>query len=191
MIRVLLVAVAMTSASAATPTAPVRLGKAAAAKVVKEIEKDRADTQTWLRSDPTSYLATIDRRDFAGKKTLTVGRATDNDMRIDDPAFAAHHLRVTVEGDQFQVEAVDAGATFTVKNEPKREAVLEPSNIQIGRFLLRLSHQRYPGIIVFDPKSSRFKEYKGLKYFPVDLAYRYELPLTPNPNELAHPDPVD
>ena len=35
-------------------------------------------------------------------------------------------------------------------------------------------------------KSPRFKQYKGLKYFPVDLAYRYELPLTPN----ARPDTV-
>ena len=51
----------------------------------------------------------------------------------------------------------------------------------VGRFQLRLSHQRYPGIIVFDPKSPRFKAYKGLKYFPVDSAYRYELPLTANP----------
>jgi hypothetical protein len=46
---------------------------------------------------------------------------------------------------------------------------------------VRLSHQRFPGLIVFDPKSPHFKKYKGLKYFPVDLAYRFELPLTPNP----------
>ena len=44
-----------------------------------------------------------------------------------------------------------------------------------------LSHQRYPAIIVFDPQSPRFREYKGLKYFPPNLALRYELPLTPNP----------
>ena len=58
---------------------------------------------------------------------------------------------------------------------------MDPSSLQVGRFLLRLSHQRFPGIIVFDPQSPRFKEYKGIKYFPPDLSYRYELPLTPNP----------
>src|SRR5262249_8256467 len=60
-------------------------------------------------------------------------------------------------------------------------AILDPSYIQIDRFTLRLSHQRFPAIIVFDPKSPRFTEYKGLKYFPIDLSYRYELSLTPNP----------
>lgn len=165
----------------AAPARPVKLTKAAAAAVIKQLETDRADTQAWLRSDPTSYLATIDRRDFAGKKTLTVGRAADNDMRIDDADVSAHHLRVTVDGDRFRVEAVDPAARFKVNNQDTREAIVDPSSIQVGRFLLRLSHQRFPGIIVFDPKSPRFKEYKGLKYFPIDLGSRYELPLTPNP----------
>ena len=49
------------------------------------IEKDRAETEAWLKSDPTSYLATIDRKDFLSKTTLTVGRAADNDVRIDSP----------------------------------------------------------------------------------------------------------
>jgi len=62
-----------------------------------------------------------------------------------------------------------------------RDAVLDPSYIQIDRFSLRLSHQRFPAVIVFDPQSPRFKQYKGLRFFPIDLAYRYELPLTPNP----------
>jgi uncharacterized protein (DUF1684 family) len=39
---------------------------------------------------------------------------------------------------------------------------------------------------VFDPNSPRFKDYKGLKYFPVDLSYRFELPLTPHPA----PEPI-
>ena len=73
------------------------------------------------------------------------------------------------------------------KAQPTREATLDPVYIEIGRFVLRLSHQGFPAIIVFDPKGPRFKEYRGLKYFPVDLAYRYELALTPNP----HPETVD
>jgi uncharacterized protein (DUF1684 family) len=46
---------------------------------------------------------------------------------------------------------------------------------------LRLSHQQFPAVIVFDPQSPRFKEYKGIDYFPVDLSYRYELPLQRDP----------
>jgi uncharacterized protein (DUF1684 family) len=51
----------------------------------------------------------------------------------------------------------------------------------VGRYALRLSHQRYPAIIVFDPQSPRYQLYKGIDYFPVDLRWRYVLPLTPNP----------
>ena len=91
-----------------------------------------------------------------------------------------------MDGDRFRVEAIDAKAGFKVKDEVKRNATLDPSNIQIGRFQLRLSHQRYPAIIVFDPQSPRMKEYKGMEYFPVDLSYRYELPLTriPKPEKI-------
>ena len=176
----LLTALVATVALAAEPARPVKLAKTAADAVVKEILKDRSDTEAWLKSDVTSYLATVDRQDFGTKKTLTVGRAAGNDLRIDDGEVMAYHLRVTVEGDKFRVQAVDPGAQFTVGTEQKREAVVDPSSVGVGRFQLRLSHQRYPGIIVFDPRSPRFKAYKGLKYFPVDLAYRYELPLTPN-----------
>lgn len=181
-------AIAWQAVVATVPAHPVKLSPSEAAAVLKEIEKDRTDTQKWLQSDPTSYLATIDRRDFEQRKTLSVGRSADNDVRIDDPAVAAHHLKVTVEGDSFHVVAVDGDARFKIPGgkdakvwQEKRDAIVDPSSIQIGRFLLRLSHQRFPAIIVFDPQSPRFKLYKGLKYFPPDLAYRYELALTPNP----------
>src|SRR5436190_12129915 len=107
-------AVTWSAVGAATPARPVTLTSVQAAAALKDIEKDRADTQKWLQSDPTSYLATIDRRDFEQKKTLTVGRAPDNDVRIDDPAVSAHHLKVTVEGDTFHVVAVDQNARFKV-----------------------------------------------------------------------------
>jgi uncharacterized protein (DUF1684 family) len=151
------------------------------ADVLKQIAKDRTDTEEWLKSDIASYLATVDRRDFEQRKTLTVGRAADNDIRVDDAAFTPHHLRVTVEGDEFRVEAVDPEAHFAVDEKDTRSAVVKPSAIGVGRYQLRLSHQRYPGIIVFDPQSPHFKEYKGLKYFPPNLALRFELPLVPNP----------
>src|SRR5262249_55544880 len=95
-----------------------------------------------------------------------------------------HHLRVTVVGDSFHVEAVDSAARFGAKDTTLREATVGPSAITVSRFTLRLSHQRFPAIIVFDPNSSRYAEYKGLHWFAPDFHYRYVLALTPNP----HPD---
>ena len=164
-----------------TAAEPVSLSKAEAGTVIEGIDKDRAETAEWLRSSPRSYLAAVNRVDFGQKPALTVGRATDSDVRLESPDIELHHLRITVEGDRFRVAALDPKAGFKVGEEIKREAVLDPSYIQIGRFLLRLSHQRFPAIIVFDPQSPRFKDYKGLSYFPIDLSYRYELPLTRDP----------
>lgn len=174
---------ALTTGAAAqvTPARPVVLSPADAREIAQRIEQDRAAADTQLRSAPSSYFATIDRKDFGDRKTLTVGRAPDNDVRIDAPGIDAHHLRVTVEEDTFLVEAVDPNARFRIDDTDIRQAVVGPSTLRIGRFTLRLSHQRFPAIIVFDPENPRLKEFKGLKYFPVDLSYSYELPLTPNP----------
>src|SRR3989442_10374926 len=149
--------------------------------LLKSYAKDRAETDEWLKTSPTSYLATIQRRDFGDRASLTVGGAPGNDVRIEDPDVKPRHLRGTVMGDSFRVEALDPGARFKVKDVEMTSATLAGSGIKVGRFSLRLSHQRFPAIIVFDPQSPRFKEYKGLAYFPVDLSYRYVLPLTPNP----------
>src|SRR3954466_15383941 len=48
------------AAAAGQAAAPVELSKDAAEAALKDIAKDRADTQKWLQSEPTSYLATID-----------------------------------------------------------------------------------------------------------------------------------
>ena len=193
--RVLGIGLILAAASAgfATPTAarsnaprvaasePVKLAAAEAETLRTALLKDRQETLDWLKTSPTSYLATVQRRDFEQKDVLTVGRAPDNDVRIDDPAIEPHHLHVSVMGDSFHVEAVDDSARFMVKSEALRDARVGPSAIGVDRFTLRLSHQRFPAVIVFDPKSPRFANYKGLEWFAPDYRFRYVLPLSLNP----------
>ena len=50
--------------------------------LLKAYAKDRADTQEWLKTSPTSYLATILRQDFDTRKSLTLGSGPGNDVRI-------------------------------------------------------------------------------------------------------------
>jgi uncharacterized protein (DUF1684 family) len=141
---------------------------------------DRADTEKWLRTSPTSYLAAVGRTDFAGKASLVLGRAAGCDLRVDDAEFAPEHLRVTVRGDSFLVEALGDTATFRAGERVLRSAVLAPGFVKVGRFSVRLSHQRFPALIAFDPQSREFARYHGLAWFPPDLAYRFVVPLTPN-----------
>jgi uncharacterized protein (DUF1684 family) len=110
-----------------------------------------------------------------------VGRAPGCDVRVDDPEMPEHALRVAVVGDSFHVEVLDPLAIVSAGKDPIRDAVLPPSGLRLGRWSVRLSHQRYPAIIVFDPKSPRFAEYKATPSFPVDLGYRFAAPLTPSP----------
>ena len=168
--------------TAARGAGPARVARPAEAEsLLAAYRADRADTEKALRESPTSYLAAVGRTDFDDKRSLVVGRASDCDLRLDDPELAAHHLRVTVDGDSFHVQALDDTAHFTVRGASVREARLPPGTIRVGRLGLRLSHQRFPAIIVFDPRSPYFARYHGLEWFAPDLDYRFVLPLTPNP----------
>jgi uncharacterized protein len=158
------------------------LSAAEADTLMRFYAKDRAETEDWLKSGATSYLATVQRKDFGDRPSLTIGSAPGNDLRLDDPQVKPHHLRVSVAGDSFRVEALDPGATFHANDSTMTEATLKPGGIKLGRLTLRLSHQRFPGIIVFDPQSPRYRDYKPIPYFPADLSYRIVAPLTSNPD---------
>jgi hypothetical protein len=151
---------------ATAPATPAKLAPADADTLRGAIEKDRHDTEDWLQHNASSYLAAIARRDFGDKTTLTVGRDASNDLRVDDPVVLAHHLTVTVVGDSFRVEGVDEGALFKVRDALMRSATLPPMTIFFGRCALRLSHQGYPALIVFDSQAPGFSRYHGLKWFP-------------------------
>jgi uncharacterized protein len=167
---------ALSGAGAAATLTPAERDSLTAA-----ILADREREQQWLKQEPTSYLAAVARFDFEARRSLTVGQAEGNDVRVQDSTLTAHHLRVTVVGDSFRVQAVDPAAQFVVNKTERREETVGPSTIGLGRYLLRLSHQRFPALILFDPASPRFRDFKGLSYYPVNLSYRYVVRLRPNP----------
>jgi hypothetical protein len=181
-----MIAAALVVLAAIVPARPVTLAPAAADSVTQAIQKDRHDTEEWLRTSPTSYLAAIQRVDFGNKSLLTVGGSSDNDVRLRGEGITDHHLQVSVTERQFEIEALDGPARFTVEGRQQREATVGPSSIGVGRYQIRLSHQGFPALIVFDPRSPDFQSYKGLTYFPVDLSYRYLAKLA----RRARPDTV-
>jgi uncharacterized protein len=181
-----LLIVLMLVATSQGPARPEVLPAAARDSITRAIATDRESEQQDLRQGASSYLAAVKRVDFGDANRLVVGSAAGCDVRVDDPEMPAHALAVTVAGDSFHVEALDPSLTFRWKHLEYREAELGPASIELGRWTLRLSHQRFPAIIVFDPRSPRFADYHGRAYYPVDLAYRFVAPLTPAP----HPDTV-
>jgi uncharacterized protein (DUF1684 family) len=180
-IALLLMTATLNTARGANGVAPVNVAPDSAKSIIAAYENDRTETEKQLKEGATSYLAAVARTDFADKAALVLGRAVDCDLKVDDPELAAHHLRVTVVGDSFRVEAMDDTAHFRVRGETLRSAMLPPGFVRVGRYSVRLSHQRFPALIVFDPKSPRFADYHGLGWYPPALEYRFVAPLTPNP----------
>lgn len=176
-----LLALVLAAAAFAAPAKPVALTAAERDSLAKAVEKDRAETDEWLKSSATSYLATVVRVDFLERRSLVLGRDAGCDVRVDDPEMPAKALRATVVGDSFRVEALDPALVPVAGGQPVRDAMLPPSGLKLGRWSVRLSHQRYPAIIVFDPKSPRYADWKPMPWYPVDFAYRFVAPLTPNP----------
>lgn len=152
--------------------------------IIQGIYRDRARSEEWFHTNTQSFLAAVQRKDFGERASLTIGSAEDCDLRVNDGLFRPHHLRVTLRGDSFRVEAVDDSAQFRVAEAGPRDTTVGPGSLAIGklgmlwgRYHVRLSHQRHPAIILFDGWSKRFSEYRGLKHFPADLKYRFMLPM--------------
>lgn len=139
--------------------------------------KDRRETVEYFRTNPMSPLAAIVREDIPRGGTVTIGSAADNAVVLADSGVSAHHASVRVEGEGFRVEALDPGATFTVKDTSTRAATLKPGTIGVGRYRVRLSYQNAPAVIVFDPARLATATFKGPTYYPYNARYRFLVPL--------------
>lgn len=183
----LLATPAAPQASATEPARPASYPASATEAIIQSIYRDRERAEEWFHTNTQSFLAAVQRKDFGDRQSLTIGSAEDCDVRVNDGLFRPHHLRVTLAGDAFRVEAIDDSAQFRVGEAQPRDTTIAPSSVAIGkqgmlwgRYHVRLSHQRQPAIILFDSWSKRFSEYRGLKHYPVDLKYRYMLKMEPS-----------
>ena len=93
------------------------------------------------------------RRSFEGKQQLSIGRAQDNDIRLDGLQISNRHASFTASNGSVAVE--DAGSTNGVYVNGERisgKRTVQPSDvIQIGPFVLQAdAHQ---GVAVYDTRS--------------------------------------
>lgn len=90
---------------------------------------------------------------FNGRPQLSIGRAPDNDIRLDGLQISNHHARVKKDGNTVFIE--DAGSTNGVYINGTRISGRRPIQnqdvVQIGPFVLQADAQR--GIAIFDTRS--------------------------------------
>lgn len=118
-----------------------------------ELEADRAQLRDWLMRSSTSYFAAVARIDFDERTSLLVGSGDDAQVPLADDTLAAHHLRIDLCGDSFLLEAIEESARLETSDGVTRKATVGPSPVKVGRFTLRLSHQGFPAVVVFDPRA--------------------------------------
>lgn len=71
------------------------------------------------------------------KPVVTIGRKSDNDFRIDNPAVSGHHARVVKEGDSFIIEDLGStNGTFLGTKRIKEQVLADGMEITIGKYVL-------------------------------------------------------
>lgn len=130
---------------------------------VRSVEEDRAETQASLRRFPSVLYA-------VARHEVPIG------ARIRVAADAAADVRLPGIDRAVAIEALADG--FRVDGEPSG-----PRAIDAGRYSLRLSHQGYPAIVVFDREAAVADV--ELRWFPVDPGLRIRTALEPDPARVA------
>jgi ABC-type multidrug transport system ATPase subunit/pSer/pThr/pTyr-binding forkhead associated (FHA) protein len=90
---------------------------------------------------------------FEGRPALTIGRAPDNDIKLDGLQISNHHARILNTGGQIAIEDVGSTNGVYVNGErvSGRRGLQNREIVQIGPFMLQADAQH--GVSVFDARS--------------------------------------
>jgi predicted component of type VI protein secretion system len=87
-------------------------------------------------------------------RPLTIGRAPDNDVHIDNLAVSDHHARLYAEGDKMVIEDLGSlNGTYVNDLRVNRATLRDGDNIQIGRHVLQLDTVHEASTTVADSMS--------------------------------------
>ena len=119
---------------------------------VRELEEHRVRIRGALRG-PTSSLAAVARHELPVGAALRFGDGGGVDVRL---AGMTRVVEVRATADGFVVDGSPTG----------------PTNIDAGRYNLRLSHQNYPAVVVLDSESPHLTEEVERRWWPIDPSLR-------------------
>jgi hypothetical protein len=100
---------------------------------VQALLKEREHTLAGFHDSHRSPLSAVARYDFQKDKPLTIGSAPDNAVVLD--GLAPHAMTIVALADHFEIDG---------------NAVPPGTKVPLGHYVLRLSHQNFPGVVVFD-----------------------------------------
>lgn len=161
------------------------------------IEAARRAKQNYFRDHPFSPLRAFARHDFlpfepGREPTAIVGAGEGAEVRLDAPGIPPDLIRITVLNPQsaggpyrFRLERRAPGGdirldgTALAEEGPEATTVVpEETKIEIGPFAIRPYVQAEAGILIlFDSRRTEGTRFVAPADFPVDLAWRFRLPL--------------
>jgi uncharacterized protein (DUF1684 family) len=139
-------------------TRPTPESEAALIAYIHRIEEHRARIRAALRG-PTSSLAATARHELPVGATLRIG-PDGADVQL---AGMSRLVEVRATADGFVVDGATTG----------------PTNIDVGRYNLRLSHQNYPAVVVLDRESPHLMDDVERRWWPIDPALRIRARVEP------------
>lgn len=136
-----------------------------------ELRHERELTLAAFRDGKKSPYAAVARRELTQGQWLSFGAGADTDVQLE--GLSAHHARLRVDGDSFEVEALDPGAGFSASGAApgaRTARLAAGAKVGLGRYTLRLSHQNFPAVVVLDAQSERLQSGPPPRWFPPDPA---------------------
>ena len=127
---------------------------------IRGIEEQRASIRAALHG-PTSSLAAVARHELPVGSRLVFG--PDARAAVALPGIS-RSVSVESTADGFIVDGTRCG----------------PTAVDAGRYMLRLSHQNYPAVVVLDSESPRLSDHVERRWYPVDPSLRVVARLEPD-----------
>ena len=66
------------------------------------------------------------------KDRLTIGRASDNDLVLEDDIISSHHCQLTRDGEGYTLTDLDSTNGTFLNGQPVKEARLEPGDVVVA-----------------------------------------------------------
>ncbi len=84
------------------------------------------------------YGPELGRRDELGRAPFEVGRATKNDLAIDQEEVSRHHARISYDGQQYKVsDLASTNGTFVNDRAVKDHVLQDGDQVRIGRAIMK------------------------------------------------------
>jgi pSer/pThr/pTyr-binding forkhead associated (FHA) protein len=119
-----------------------------------------------------------------GKNPITIGRAPDNDIQIDNLAVSDHHARISTEDTRLRIEDLDSLNGVSVNGTSTKSAWLSSGdNVSIGKHVIVIDLEH--DVVLFEKSRSKVSTPKLDETYVMDSHPRSDPGQHPKSDEMS------